>query len=332
MSSSEIPTTNSENVIALLNEIAKTTAATRSELAEYRNETDKKIIGISSKVDGVCDNVKILEDRLAALERNSNVNPPNVASESSSVELIKQFNLKNNVCISGIPSKQNESTIEIVTAVGKALKVQFGPHDIQSTYRTKASKKSPGLIIIKFANFEKKIELLSSKRNKKSLKVKELHLNLDKPKGELYINNQLTPHFAEIFMKAKRATFNEIIKSCWIGSNCVTIKLNDDKQILIKSMAELDAVIGKGELGAARANKSTSSVIDDNTINVNIINSTPIPASSNSEPKKRGRKRKNSIDRQNAAKIVKNHSDFIHNQSSHSITSDAFVTSETTDS
>lgn len=348
MSSDEVPTKKPDDVISLLTEIAKTTSATRCELAEYRNETDNKIQCISSTVDDACVRIKFLEEKLAALENNVKV--PNASTDLISVELLKQFNLKNNVCISGLPSKHKENIKDVISAVGKALSVRFGPNDILSAYRAKSSQKSPGLIIIRFANFNKKIELLSSKRKKKTLKVNELGLDLEKPNGILYINNQLTPYFSEIFMKAKRATFHDKIKSCWMASNCVSIITNDDTKMLIKSMGELEAVIGtenkaspkaspkklhksvKTAHKSSEASPQTSkaspkalSLSSKGNTKANIVNSTPTTALEKPNPQKRGRKRKNSIE--SAAKIVKGQSNENPNHSTQSTTASDDYTS-----
>lgn len=205
-----------EDIVALLRKISNTTEATRSELAVYRSETDGKIEGISSTVEDVSSRLRLLEERLAAVEKRAPTGAHKESLDSASVELLKQFNLKNNVCISGVPIKSNENINSIISAVGKALTFRFDAADIVSAYRAKSSKKSPGLIIVKFAKFEKKLEFLAKKREKKVLKVSALGLALDKPNGILYVNNQLTPYFSMIFMRQNKPVFTKkLIRAGW---------------------------------------------------------------------------------------------------------------------
>lgn len=316
----------SSSTTAKLDDISATTSATRSEWADYRCQTDDKIKVISSAVDDVHSKVKSLEQKILQMEKRK----PGLAQTSNnndgiSVELLKQFNLKNNVCIHGVPADANEDVHQIVKAIASLLSVEFGSGDILSAYRARPSNRSPGLIIVRLSSFEKKMQILTNKRKKKTLKVNELNLNLTKPDNKIYINSHLSPYFSSIHQKAKQACDEGKIKSCWIASNCVTIQLPNDERVLVKSLDELYAIVGSSSSSNEKINGRT--IVSDslnannsNSTNINggkgngkkrgrpkIVNSTPQAAPLSNGSQNKSRKRKASNENRKAAKQHKQH-------------------------
>lgn len=158
-----------------LDAILASIGATRQEVTEYMSTNDKKVDGISERVDTNAAKVAALESRLSALE----VAKPSDVAFTLERELLKQQQLKESVCLHGIPQKNNENLRDIVKAVGAALKIRIGSNDIVKVHRTKPSKKSPGLIIIKLSSFDKKIEVMDAKKSISNLVVANLNLKLD---------------------------------------------------------------------------------------------------------------------------------------------------------
>lgn len=82
-------------------------------------------------------------------------------------ELEKQNNLRNNVTLSNVPFVENENLFDIVRGVCIPVEVIDAINELKRedivAYRVKNSRSNS--IIVKFANFEMKAELMRNKTN-----------------------------------------------------------------------------------------------------------------------------------------------------------------------
>ena len=84
---------------------------------------------------------------------------------------IEQKTLTNSIRINGIPESSNESIPEILSAIGKEIKVKVSPNDVLSAQRAGFSNNNritPRAITVKFSDLNKKIEVLKAKKSLKS--------------------------------------------------------------------------------------------------------------------------------------------------------------------
>lgn len=224
-------------VMDLLKGIKNDTKSTSDSLAQYMQTMDTRVDSLSNTVNTDSDRISKLEAKIAALEKNASAAP-------NSNEMAKQANLRNNICLHGIPSLDTISLDNIVTATVSALGIQLSTSDYSSVYRTSGSGSLPGFIIVKLNEFTKKLEILKAKRSINSLCLKDLNLNLQPDDQPIFVNNQLTPHFGKLLQIAKKAVSERKLHSCWIALNCLCIKpAENSDRILIRNMADLERAL-----------------------------------------------------------------------------------------
>lgn len=122
----------------------------------HTNETAKKFTKLNERVDQIASSSSMNTDRIEQLEVN--------------VELLKQEQLKNNICISGIPSDitQSMDTAEIVIAIANSLGVQLVSSNFNAY--TVANNK---FIIVHMYNIKNKLLMVSNVRKKRALWLKK---------------------------------------------------------------------------------------------------------------------------------------------------------------
>lgn len=231
--------------------ILANTTATRNELADYRTAND-------SRVNIVENQVGELLNRIAKLETSSSASSTNLEQIVSERELVKQIALKNNFCIHGVPRSSDENAIHIVEDLCNAIKYKFSSNKFLSAYRTKASDKYPGLIVVKCSSAEVKSAVMAAK-----MKLPRLGLEGAVYGGRdrlIFVNHHLTPFYSKLLYKAKMARINGFFVSERINTNGIALRKHDDTIINVRSIAELEqAMAGITPLVADPANLSSGS-------------------------------------------------------------------------
>lgn len=306
MSLEDTPTLSS--IWAKFCEIGNDTSATRNELSNFKIITNDRIGALEGSVDDYKQKCSEMELRLSALEEGGTSSIPNQID----IETSKQAKLGGNLCIHGVPERQNESIMNIIKAICAALNVKFNNTDIISAHRSKPSAKSPGLIVVKFVNFNKKIELLQAKKNKKSLNLAQLKMGLEPKNKLIYFNHHMTPFYANIHRKCKQAQSDGSIEGCWLSSNGIIIKLNDNSTRLINKMDDIETIINEHltsytEIGDENSDTASSSRHSNNNRELQLDSPTTVLAENQKRKRgpKKGSKRKASSERSNKSKSAR---------------------------
>lgn len=128
-----------------------------AQITAHNKETSAKIELANKRIDNV----------IMANESNTN----RVELLEASIETLKQEQIRNNICISGVPSNTlaNSSTTEIVIAIAKSLGIEIAKHNFTS-YAVANNK----FIIVNMHNIRHKQLMLNKIRVKKSLMVEEV--------------------------------------------------------------------------------------------------------------------------------------------------------------
>lgn len=115
-------------------------------------------------------------------------------------EILKQDQLKNNMCISGVPTQliKNDNTADAVIAIAKTLGLEYNASCFTS-YPFAAKK----FIIVHFYNIKHKQMMMNKIRIKKSLMVEEAFQL--KSNSQIYLNDHLTPYFNALYLQARKA-------------------------------------------------------------------------------------------------------------------------------
>lgn len=206
--------------------------ATKEDLCDMTNqvkgfatETNEKIEALTSRVDSTDTIVSQNTDRIEMLEAN--------------VECLKQEQLKNNLCISGVPPElvSNNNSANAVTAIAKSLGIDITPQHFTSY--TVASNK---FIIAHIFNIKYKQMMMNKIRVKKSLMVEEVFNH--KSNSQIYLNDHLTPYFSSLFLMARNAKKEgKIASASSYGGKVRARKSASDAPITITTERQLRALI-----------------------------------------------------------------------------------------
>lgn len=132
----------------------------------------------------------------------------------------------NNLEITGIPEKNNESVTQYLASIANILEVQIPKDEIVHIHRvpTRISGR-PKNIIVKFKSLVTKDSLISAIRKRKSLKTSDIGIpGESKP---IYVNEHLTPFYKDLHKKTKEAKRVAGYKYIWIR-NCKIYVRKDD--------------------------------------------------------------------------------------------------------
>lgn len=246
-----------------INRILENTDATRLDLAQYQQSNDLRVTQLEATV-------KNLEDRLFFCEsKMQSVNERATTPSVIEVELAKQQAIKMHVCISGIPLTTNENPLHLAKAVFAAIGMNAACDDIVTAYRTKPSKLSSGLVVVKLASFETKLEIMAAKKRKAKLNISHLNRGF-KGTSQIFINNHLTPYFATMFFRTKLAISEGLLSSRWLCNQGINVRLHDDSVHTIKSVEELDALVADIEPVQSQSETSIAASDEHETVTSDI--------------------------------------------------------------
>lgn len=199
------------------------TVSTRIE--KYTNETNEKIQHIQAEVDNISTKTNHNNDRIEMLE--------------ASLEQMKQDQLKNNLCISGVPVElvNGENTSDIVIKIASKLNVEITKNQF-SSYAVANNK----FLIARFYNLKHKQTLQNKIRAKRSLMVEEVFGN--KSNSQIYLNDHLTPYMNKLFLAARTAKKDGKLASATShGGKIRARKSTNDVPITITCEKQLQTLI-----------------------------------------------------------------------------------------
>lgn len=116
-------------------------------------------------------------------------------------ELKNQLRLMKNICIHGIPRREDENLREIVLRVFERLGAQISSDQINVVHRI---SKSDPLIIVKFQKMSSKQRVMIDRRNKVVLTHDVIDIPDDVMPSRVHIFAQLTAYFEEMRKMAKK--------------------------------------------------------------------------------------------------------------------------------
>lgn len=244
----------------LLLSIKEDTAATRSEIAANRLEfkedlkrlssrTDSKIATLDGKLSKVTNDMNTLFSRVRDVERRSNSNATALSS-SDDYELRKQERLRNNITIANFPILPNENYFDILNGVLRAIDCKPATVDEISDAKRVPNSKS-NLIIVKFRDFERKLDIMKRKADSSIMLSNILKLEPGDRNPRIYINTQLTPFYSRLSYLCRHAASNKRIHSGWLSSSGFLVRLQlGQEPVAIANEAELKKLLDSPECAA----------------------------------------------------------------------------------
>lgn len=245
----------------------------KTKITDYKRETDEKFGELKQQVD------------IAMTTSNSNAEK--IDELQASIETLKQEQLKNNICISGVPVDitKNNNTAEIIIAIADKLDVKLVKNNF-SSYAISENK----FIIVRFHNYKHKHQLLLRIRTKKSLMVEEVFKT--KSNSQLYLNDHLTPYFNHLFLLARNAKKNGTIATASSYGGKIRIRKNiNDAPHTITCERQLISLIGLESANNTIDYVQCVDNTDDSSINTSHENSSSPNAHAHTRNDKTGRKK-----------------------------------------
>lgn len=200
-----------------------------------------------------------LHGRIDICNAHTDANTDKITALEISVELLKQDQLKNNMCISGVPPNmvKNDNTADLVVQIAKALGLDYTA-SFFSSYSVAANK----FIIVHFYNVKHKQMMMNKIRIKKSLMVEEAFSVTSN--SQIYLNDHLTPYFNALYLQARTAKKeNKLASASSYGGKIRARKRADDAPIVITSASQLQMLINTdnvSDMSHASINTSTGTV------------------------------------------------------------------------
>lgn len=196
-----------------------------TQIQTFANDTTSKIQTLEARVENVTSSSSQNTDRIESLE--------------ATVECLKQDQLKNNMCISGVPPEliKDSNTADAVIAIAKALNIDMSRQQF-SSYGVANNK----FIIVHVYNIKYKQMMINKIRAKKSLMVEEAFQI--KSNSQIYLNDHLTPYFSSLFLMARKAKKEgKLASASSYGGKIRARKSHNDAPMIITSERQLLALI-----------------------------------------------------------------------------------------
>lgn len=141
-------------------------------------------------------------------------------------ENLDQYHRNRNLEIHGVPETQNEDCINIIVNIAKEHNIAIERDDIDVAHRLKKTNgRTPPAIIAQFKTRQQRNLLLAKKKltilNNRNIPVTQIGDNI-------YINENLSPYFKNIFVKAKIYAREHGYRYVWVRNGKIFIKQNEN--------------------------------------------------------------------------------------------------------
>lgn len=169
--------------------------------------------------------VNLLKKQVKTLVEENNEKDGKIRQLHSKVEKLEQYNRRRTVEIHQLPRVEDENCFEIVKSLGEQKGVKIEKQDVEGVYRIAVRDQSriPPLVI-QFQSKSKKEEFCKGRR----LRIREGQ-NRGK---EIFINDNLSPHFRQLMMAAKGIARNRGYKFVWYKEEKVLVRKTDTSEII----------------------------------------------------------------------------------------------------
>lgn len=265
------------DVINILSKVASKSdmEEVKQQIVTYTSETNKQMNNMREDLQSVASTSSRNADKIQHLE--------------TSVEILKQNQLQNNIVISGVPPELTTTTSanEIVIQIATKLGVQIENAHL-SSYTIAKNK----FIIAKFFNYIHKRKIVSNLRIKKSLMVEEVFQITSN--SQIYINDHLTQHNNKLHLIARTAKKEGILAYVSSSGGKIRVKKNStDTPTIINTQRELEEIINTNI--ADELSDNSVQLVDDivnisattNTTTATSVKDTSASTSSGNARKKR---------------------------------------------
>lgn len=213
---------------------------TIKEISTQNTEIKEKLTTLTKQYDDIV----IRTEKLEA-ERKSDFNY--IIQLEDRIENLERMSCLSKLEIRNIlkpPGESKEDLHKIVTEMATVLGVSIQRHEIKDLFRLNR-KEGVSPIIVDFTNMHTKGDFIKSARNfnkkNKENKLNTSHIKLEGPPKPVFVSECLTPKAQRLFYLARKFAKENNYMFCWTSLGKVFLKkIEEEKQILIRSEADLD--------------------------------------------------------------------------------------------
>lgn len=147
---------------------------------------------------------------------------------------LQQRLLEKTIEIRGIPHRKEECLSELVISVADALGVRLELSDIDTVSRSRSGKSSSGLpmVVVSFTRSSIVEKMLSAARKlEHDFNTEDLGWSEDSV-HRIYLHESLTSYSKSLFLAARAAKKNKIVKHAWTRHGTVYIRKDDNSPVI----------------------------------------------------------------------------------------------------
>lgn len=261
------PTADTANVVEM---------GTPMQVGESGATADTVLLAVNNQTRLIEECMKRLENnetRITTVEAKAEENSTGVAKVTAentilreqmhqlriSFEVMKQNQLKNYIDILGVPEVEGEDLKVVIANIAKVSDVQLENNNIVKCYRqvTTASRASAEsvyhpTIVVELCSEQIKSAIRKGLKDRNApLLVSDINIGLN-DSTIVYVNERLTPHMKKVFLMAKKAQKDNLIKYVWSNNGKIFGRLTDEAPTLtFLDVRDVQLVIGEAEIEGA---------------------------------------------------------------------------------
>lgn len=216
--------------------------------------------------DRIGDLVKTIEDQSKALkeydrkfdalsEENSNLRS-RVKTLETHVEDLEQYSRVNCIEVNGIPESKNDSPMDIIKKVGKALDVNIEDDMVDACHYLGAKQEGKNRgIIVKLVRRTIKEEIIKKRKVKRNLNTTDIGLT-QSPASVIYVNESLSPARRKLLNAARAFRRDCGYTFVWVSNGKVFLRKNEGERAMV--VTSLDQLSELQRREAANTTHNTS--------------------------------------------------------------------------
>ncbi|KAI5633697.1 hypothetical protein NE865_13593 [Phthorimaea operculella] len=257
------PLTDSGKIMAQLYVLTQEIKSLKKTL----EDTTQSLTICHNRLDDFIESTKALDTRLKAVEKREveyqelKITVSNLQSELNTQS---QFNLRNEIEVTGIPEIKNENLHHTMLVLARKIGIDLEDKDIDWVSRVgppsppvgiplpEDKKKLPRPVVMRILRRSKRDQFMKASKSRRNITSSDL--DITGPSSSVYINERLTKENRLLFREARARRKQHGFAYCWCANGVIYVRQREGKAAkLVRSISDLDRIFQ-----SAAENGSTS--------------------------------------------------------------------------
>lgn len=222
----------------------KLTIAPIQDLTIGVQDIKKEIVDIKTTLASYSEKFQVVDQRLLKVEKaqeDAVLMKNQVTTLEEDLNEKNQWTRLNNIEIKGVPMKDRENLIEIVSKIGSKIMYPIVKQNINFIARVPARDNRTKPIIVSFLNRYVKEDFVAAAKSFKTLCSADIGYE---DKGRIYINDHLTVQNKILLTKAKKLAKEHDYEYVWVKNCKIFVRKNTQtKSFIIKTDLDLGKIM-----------------------------------------------------------------------------------------